>query len=190
MCASTVARASWIAWPTYPRWVGVDELHLDQARAESFGSVAPTARIIRHVDDTLAVAVEQGWGRRFEFVPLSLEGATALIGEQLLEIQPLSGGARNTNYRLLRVAQPEPVVLRIHTADPTACRREQRLLDLVKDSVPVPRVLRVGPSASPAWSLLTFVQGERFDHALSGASSGDVDRMAHSAGVALAHIHQ
>src|SRR5207244_12490173 len=103
-----------------------------------------TARIIRHVDDTLAVSVEQGWGPRVEFVPLSLEGASALIGEQLLEIQPLSGGARNTNYRLLRMAQPEPVVLRIHTADPTACRREQQLLHLVRDSVPVPRVLRVG----------------------------------------------
>jgi aminoglycoside phosphotransferase (APT) family kinase protein len=136
------------------------------------------------------VAVEQGWGRRFEFVPLSLEDASVLIGEPLLDIQPLSGGARNTNYRLLRVAQPEPVVLRLHTGDPTACLREQRLLELVKDSVPVPHVLRAEAAADPPWSLQTFVPGERFDHALSGASSAAVDRMAHSAGVALAHIHR
>jgi aminoglycoside phosphotransferase (APT) family kinase protein len=108
----------------------------------------------------------------------------------LLDIQPLSGGARDTNYRLLRSAQPEPVVLRLHTADPTACRREERLLDLVEGSVPVPRVLRVEPSASPTWSLLTFVRGDRFYHALIGASSDAVKRMAYSAGVALAHVHQ
>lgn len=81
-------------------------------------------------------------------------------------------------------------MLRLHTADPAGCRREQWLLDLVKDSVPVPRVLRAEPSADPAWSLMTFVQGERFDHVLRWASSDDVERLASSAGAALAKIHQ
>src|SRR5216684_9221402 len=40
MWPSTSARISWMVWPAYPRCVGVDELHLDRARAESFGSTA------------------------------------------------------------------------------------------------------------------------------------------------------
>lgn len=51
-------------------------------------------------------------------------------------------------------------------------------------------MLRVEPSACPAWSLLTFVEGQRFYYALSGASSADTERMTYSAGVALAHIHR
>jgi aminoglycoside phosphotransferase (APT) family kinase protein len=136
------------------------------------------------------MAVEQGWGRHLDLVHLSREDASALIGEPVVEIQPFSGGRRNSNYRLMRATDPTPLVLRLHTADPASCLREQRLLDLVKDSVPVPRVLRVEPRANPAWSLLTFVQGERFDLALTGALTDDIERMAYSAGAALARIHQ
>jgi hypothetical protein len=46
-----------------------------------------------HGDDTIAVAVERGWGRCFKFVPLLLKEAFALISEPLLDIQPLSAGA-------------------------------------------------------------------------------------------------
>jgi aminoglycoside phosphotransferase (APT) family kinase protein len=138
----------------------------------------------------MAMAVEQGWQRRFAFVSLSPDEVSALIGEPVLELQPLSGGLRNTNYRVVRAAQPEPVVLRIHTADPAGCRREQRLLDLVEGSVPVPHVVRAAPDAQPAWSLMTFVQGERFDRVLPGATRAEVKRLAESAGAALASIHR
>ncbi|MDQ6669215.1 MAG: phosphotransferase [Chloroflexota bacterium] len=135
------------------------------------------------------MAVEQGWPRRFDFVPLSAKEASALIGEAVLGIEPLSGGLRNTNYRLVRAAQPEPVVLRIYTADPSACRREQRLLELVRLQVPVPRVLRAEPFARPPWSLMTFIEGERFDSILKAASNIEVDHLSYSAGQVLAHIH-
>jgi aminoglycoside phosphotransferase (APT) family kinase protein len=135
------------------------------------------------------MAVEKGWPRRFAFVSLSVKEAGALIGEPVVELDALGGGLRNTNYRLVRAANPEPVVLRIHTGDPAGCGREQRLLELIRETVPVPRVLRADPSVQPPWSLMTFVHGERFDAVLTTASNAEIEQLAHAAGAVLARIH-
>ena len=74
--------------------------------------------------------------------------------------------------------------------DPSACVREQRLLELVKHLVPVPEIVRTAPSADPPWSLMTFVAGERMDLALTSASAMMTKDMTRSAGRALARIHQ
>jgi hypothetical protein len=131
------------------------------------------------------VAVEQGWGRYRDFLVLSPEEVSALIGEPVLQLEPFAGGRRNTNYQLLIAGRPEPWVLRLYTADPSACAREQRVLELVKDLVPVPEVVRSAPSADPPWSLVTFVVGERMDLALTTAKSAATREMAHSADQAL-----
>lgn len=135
------------------------------------------------------MAVEQGWGRFRDLVVLSPEEGSALIGEGVVELQPFAGGRRNSNYRVAIAHRSEPCVLRLYTADPTACVREQRLLELVNDQVPVPQVLRIAPSASPPWSLMTFVEGERMDLALASASSEATWEMTRAAGQALARIH-
>ena len=64
--------------------------------------------------------------------------------------------------------------------------REQRLLELVEDFVPVPGIVRTAPSADPPWSLMTFVAGERMDLALTSASAMMTKDMTRSAGRALA----
>jgi len=136
------------------------------------------------------MAVEQGWGRYRDLVALSPDEASALIGETVVEVQAFNGGRRNSNYRVVVQGQAEPLVLRLHTADPRACLREQKLLELVKGSVPVPRIFRTAPLAEPPWSLMSFVEGERMDLALTGASAAATRRITRSAGVALARIHQ
>jgi aminoglycoside phosphotransferase (APT) family kinase protein len=68
--------------------------------------------------------------------------------------------------------------------------RERRLLELVKDEVPVPHILRTTPSGDPPWTLMSFVEGERMDRALTAASAADTYQMTRSAGSALAHIHR
>lgn len=135
-------------------------------------------------------APEARWGRRFAFFELSAADAAALLGQPVLRIEPLSGGLRNSNYRVELRAQADPIVLRIYTADEAlACRRERAVLRLIEGTVPAPRVLRANPDASPPWSLLTFQPGQRMDLALEHASEADAARWAASAGEVLAHIH-
>jgi aminoglycoside phosphotransferase (APT) family kinase protein len=136
------------------------------------------------------MAVEQAWGRYRDVVVLSPTEASMLIGQNVLDVQPFSGGRRNSNYRLVVAGRAEPLVLRLHTADPSACTRERRLLELVKDSVPVPRIVCTAPLAVPPWSLMSFVGGERMDLALTTTSAATIRRITRSAGGALARIHQ
>lgn len=41
------------------------------------------------------MAVEQGWGRYRELVPLSPDEASTLIGETVVQVQAFTGGRRN-----------------------------------------------------------------------------------------------
>jgi aminoglycoside phosphotransferase (APT) family kinase protein len=135
------------------------------------------------------MAVEERWQRGFAFLALDAEQIGALLGERVLEVASLSGGLRNTNYRLRLAGQAEPVVLRLYTAEAEACRREAALLRLVDGRVPVPHVLRSDPDASPPWMLQTFVPGERLDHVLQAASPARVEALCYSAGRHLAAVH-
>jgi aminoglycoside phosphotransferase (APT) family kinase protein len=136
------------------------------------------------------MAVEQEWERYRSLIVLSPDDASTLIGERVVDVQPFAGGRRNSNYRVVIAGHPQPKVLRLHTADPSACVREQRLLGLVKQSVPVPEIVRTAPSADPPWSLMTFVPGERMDLALTSASAKMTMDMTRAAGQVLARIHQ
>ncbi|HET6317790.1 MAG TPA: phosphotransferase, partial [Chloroflexota bacterium] len=85
------------------------------------------------------MAVEEGWQRRFPIVPLEAAAAARIIGQPVTAVMSLAGGLRNTNYRLDLASGP--AVLRMYTAEAAACRRETRLLELLYQVIPVPRVL-------------------------------------------------
>ena len=140
------------------------------------------------------MAVEQGWRRRFPFVALEPSEIETLIQPfaaraRVVEAMPLSGGLRNTNYRLRLSSLREPVVLRLFSADPSACRREEALERLVRERVPVPRVLHSEPDAGPPWNILTWIDAERYDQVLRGATQDEIGAISRAAGRVLAAIH-
>ena len=140
------------------------------------------------------MAVEQGWRRRFPFVALGPSEIEALIrpfagGATVTEAVPLGGGLRNTNYRLRLASLAEPVVLRLFSADPSACRREAALERLVRERVPVPRVLHAEPDAAPPWTIVTWIDAERYDQVLKGATQDEIGAVSRAAGRVLAAIH-
>lgn len=135
------------------------------------------------------MAVEEGWRRRFPHVALDREAIEQRIGAHVLEAELLAGGLRNTNYKVLLGRPIRPVVLRLYTADPTACAREVALLQLVHDRVPVPGVLQADPAADPPWALFEWIDGVRFDRMLSANSTEAVEQSCRSAGEVLAAIH-
>lgn len=110
-------------------------------------------------------------------------------GARVVEAVPLGGGLRNTNYRLRLSSRPEPVVLRLFSADPSACPREAALARLVGAHVPVPTVLHSEPDAEPPWNIVTWMEGERFDQVLKTASDDEIGAMSRDAGQVLARIH-
>ena len=81
------------------------------------------------------LAVEEGWQRRHPHVQLDREAIRNLLGTPGLDAEVLSGGLRNTNYRLRLAGEPRPVVLRLYTAEAAACAREVALMRLVGEHV-------------------------------------------------------
>ena len=87
---------------------------------------------------------------------------SAFPRRRVLEWRPLANGQRNANL-LLRLDSPsEPVVLRIYQHDPSLCRKEVDLMQLVRQTVPVPEVIHAaagGLEELPPFAFLEFIDG-------------------------------
>jgi Ser/Thr protein kinase RdoA (MazF antagonist) len=139
-------------------------------------------------------SMQQGWERRYPFLELGREALGRLLrrgfpGARVLEAEPLTAGLRNTNYRVRLLGRAEPVVVRLYTADPAACRREVALTTLVRSSVPVPEVLYADPRADPPLAVLRWIEGVKLDDLLRSGDAADVQAAAFAAGTVLARIH-
>lgn len=138
--------------------------------------------------------IEEGWERHHRFLQLDRAGIerrlrSAFAGARVLETEPLAGGLRNTNYRVRLAGRPNPVVVRLYTADPTACRREAALAALVKRRVPVPAVLHLDADADPPFAVSEWIDGVRFDDLVREGDPAAIEAAARAAGACLARIH-
>lgn len=117
--------------------------------------------------------------------------APALPGRRVLEVQPLTDGLRNANFKLRLNSTPEWIVLRIYEQDASLCQKEIDLVRLVSGSVPVAEVIHAEPLGLddiPPFMLMRYIEGITF---LALKRSGDADAIAqaaHSAGETLAAI--
>ena len=116
---------------------------------------------------------------------------TAFPVRRVVEMQPLTDGLRNANFKLRLDSAPESVILRIYEHDASLCQKEVDLLRLVGGPVPVPEVLYTEPRGCPdlpPFILTRYVEGISF---LDLKRSGDIDAIAqaaYSAGQTLAAI--
>jgi Ser/Thr protein kinase RdoA (MazF antagonist) len=138
--------------------------------------------------------MEQHWERHHSFLRLDREEIErALSGAfgaaRVLDSEPLAGGLRNTNYRVRLEGRSAPVVVRLYTADPAACRREVALAARLQGVAPVPSVLHASPESDPPLAVTAWVDGVRFDDLLRAGDAAAVEAAAWSAGATLARIH-
>ena len=78
------------------------------------------------------------------------------------EVEPLDGGIMNWNYRIRLSGSAERFVLRFYDRNRESCAKEVKILDLVANDVPVPRVLfhePRGASGYPPFCVLEFIEG-------------------------------
>lgn len=112
---------------------------------------------------------------------------------QRVSLEPLTGGARNSNFRLQLDCLADPVVLRIFEHDPMLCQKELDVLRRVRDEVPVPEVIyanAIGLEDVPPFHLLSFVKGISFHALREQRDAGEIEQAARSVGATLAAIHR
>jgi fructokinase len=83
----------------------------------------------------------------------------------VLEVQPLTAGLRNANFKLVLDRAPECVVLRVYEHDPSLCQKEIDLLRMVSATVRVPQVIHAEPNGwenLPPYLVMQFIEGISF----------------------------
>ena len=115
---------------------------------------------------------------------------------RVLDIQPLTGGLRNANFKLRldsnqKQPTPEHIVLRIFEHDPSLCQKEVDLLQLIGASVPVPEVLHAEPHGledAPPFTMARYIEGITFRDLKRSSDSDALAEASYSAGQVLAYI--
>jgi aminoglycoside phosphotransferase (APT) family kinase protein len=80
----------------------------------------------------------------------------------VVSAQPLTGGIMNWNYAIRVSGSADRFVMRFYDRQPASCAKEVRILELVLDDLPVPRVLysnAIGARGWPPFCVLEFIDG-------------------------------
>jgi fructokinase len=99
----------------------------------------------------------------------------------VVEVQPLTTGFRNANFKVRLDARAGWIVVRIYEHDASLCQKEIDLLRVVGATIPVPQVIFAEPAGLdglPPFLLMQYVEGISF-HDLK--RSGDRDAIAPAA---------
>lgn len=99
--------------------------------------------------------------------PLPIGTADALLeawrgASRVVSAEPLKGGIMNWNYAIRLSGSPDRFVMRFYDRQPASCAKEVRILALVGDDLPVPRVLHsdaIETRGYPPFCVLEFVDG-------------------------------
>lgn len=105
----------------------------------------------------------------------------ALGNCMVVEVQPLTTGFRNANFKVRLDARAGWIVVRIYEHDASLCQKEIDLLRVVGATIPVPQVIFAEPAGLdglPPFLLMQYVEGISF-HDLK--RSGDRDAIAPAA---------
>jgi aminoglycoside phosphotransferase (APT) family kinase protein len=115
----------------------------------------------------------------------------AFPGSRAVDVQPLSGGMRNANFKLRLDRFPEAITLRLFEHDASLCQKEIDVMRLVAGLVPVPEVLYGEPNGFdefPPFLVARYVEGVTLQELKRGGDRNAIVEAAHSAGETLAAI--
>ncbi len=107
------------------------------------------------------------------------------------EVQPLTAGFRNANFKVRLDARAGWIVLRIYEHDPSLCQKEIDLLRVVGATVSVPQVIFAEPAGLdglPPFLLMQYVEGISFHDLKRSGDHEAIAQAAFSVGETLAAI--
>lgn len=125
-------------------------------------------------------------------VLLSLETAQAMLAKwdescHIEKLELLSGGLRNTNYKVKLTDRKEPLVLRLCPND--LMRKEIAILQHIQNKVPVPIPLFTDLKAKPPYALISYIPGDTLDNVWDDLSNDELLNLFIDLGKMLAKIH-
>ncbi|QDP41579.1 phosphotransferase family protein [Radiobacillus deserti] len=141
--------------------------------------------------------MKAGWERSNELIIPTMEIVRNILKPFLkekvvLHIQPLSGGLNNSNIKITTDTN-ESFVLRIYSKNSKSIEIERKILNLVKDKVPVPQVLYIDSSCSVLkhpFLILSWVNGTQLSEVMSEKSPKNTSSIGNAVGKALSQIHK
>ena len=111
----------------------------------------------------------------------------------VLDVQPLTDGLRNANFRISLDRAPECVVLRVYEHDASLCQKEVDLLQLIGRTVPVPQMIHAEPEGLgelPPFVVMQFIEGISFRELKRSGDQNAIAQGAFAIGETLAAIGQ
>lgn len=109
----------------------------------------------------------------------------------VIEVQPLTAGLRNANFKVRLDARDGWIVVRIYEHDASLCQKEIDLLRVVGATVPVPEVIFAEPAGLdglPPFLLMQYVEGISFHDLKRSGDHEAIAQAAFSVGETLAAI--
>jgi aminoglycoside phosphotransferase (APT) family kinase protein len=109
----------------------------------------------------------------------------------IVEVQPLTDGLRNSNFKVRLHSSAEPVVLRIYEHDRSLCKKEIDLIRLVNSSIPAPELIHAEPDGLdeiPPFAFFGYVEGLTFQELKKRGDRDAIGQAAYAVGHTLAAI--
>ena len=144
-----------------------------------------------------APILKSHWERYKAHVSLDLATTQQLIApystEVISDLQWLSEGCANTNYKITFADKQPPVVLRIYTREKSALTREIALHRLLEGKVPVPKPLYVNNDChllAYPYAIMEWMSGQLMREVILSKDNTAIKACAFEAGRYLNHLRQ
>ncbi len=141
--------------------------------------------------------MREGWNRATPVFQLSKKEVETLLHPilpslKVTEVEIAKGGLANTNLKIQRAEEEQPLLLRFCVRDPSSVVREFRLLELVGAAVAAPHIWhfsRENPINGHPFILMDWIDGVRLETVIDRLSREEIWQLGESLGETLAAIH-
>lgn len=108
--------------------------------------------------------------------------------KKLLSWEVIAGGCANLNIKILLEGDASPMLLRIYLRDPSSAYREQKLAELLKQTIPIPTTYYVGTIAGHQFALTEYMYGISLRELLLSDAQYDMNAVMQEMGIILSKI--
>ncbi|MGA8164578.1 MAG: aminoglycoside phosphotransferase family protein [Waddliaceae bacterium] len=109
-------------------------------------------------------------------------------GKTLISFELISGGCANINFNIRLQGIDEPLILRIYLRDKDAAYREQKLANLLCQSIPVPKVHNIGDFQGFRFGIVKHIPGITLRELMLSGLPHDLNGIMFTVGQLLSRI--
>jgi len=139
------------------------------------------------------VTFKTNWEKADKQIQLSLDTIRSMVKqafpEKTLESHDIiSGGCANLNIKIHLKTDEHPYILRVYLRDKEAAFREQKIGELLKQTVPIPAIYFIGDDEQHRFAITQFIEGITLRELLLGDLPHNLPALMYEAGSILGKI--